>query len=705
MTMSDWSWPAAQLGEALDALARHSGLAGRAEAVPAPRAATERLSPWIEAAASWLGCEAEPVQTPYGEVEDLVTNGGPALLRLPGPGTPRFVVLLASRRGRVALLTPGRLVVRRPAREIRDALCRAVEAPREGEVDQLLAATGLRGRRRQQVRQALLRQLLVNARVGDGWLLRPTGAADLASQARETRLPRVLVTLLGAHLGAYALWVLSWWLLGSLLLRGRLEPGWLAAWGLLLLTLIPFRLITTAAGGRLSIYGGAVLKRRLLAGALQLEPDDVRQLGVGQLLGRVVEAAVVETMALAGGFLALTAVLELGMAALVLGAASSLHVGLLLGTVLATGLLALAYRRRRQRWTTERLELTDDLVERMVGHRTRLAQQPRARWNEGEDQALEGYLAVSAPLDRLGVALQVLVPRGWFLVALLGLAPAFVAGRSTPQLAVTVGGIVLAYQALRRLGDGLDRLTAAWIAWERIRLIWQAAQRRQPVGPPHFALAPAAPTRSGHRQPERALLVAQDLVFRYRDLGEPVLQGAAVRVHAGDRLLLEGPSGGGKSTLAALLAGGRVPESGLLLLHGLDRETLGADGWRRRVVLAPQFHDNHVLMGTFAFNVLLGRGWPPRPADLEEAERVCRALDLGPLLDRMPAGMQQLVGETGWQLSHGEKSRLYLARALLQDGDLLLLDESFAALDPQTLQRSLALVLAKAPTVLVIAHP
>jgi ABC-type bacteriocin/lantibiotic exporter with double-glycine peptidase domain len=170
-------------------------------------------------------------------------------------------------------------------------------------------------------------------------------------------------------------------------------------------------------------------------------------------------------------------------------------------------------------------------------------------------------------------------------------------------------------------------------------------------------------------------------------------------------VLLEGASGGGKSTLAAVLAGGREPEAGLLLLGGLDRATLGADGWRRRVVLTPQFHENHVLMGTFAFNLLLGRDWPPRPGDLEEAERVCRALGLGPLLDRMPAGLQQVVGETGWQLSHGEKSRLYIARALLQGADVLLLDESFAALDPPTLRRTLAFVLERAGTVLVIAHP
>jgi ABC-type bacteriocin/lantibiotic exporter with double-glycine peptidase domain len=170
-------------------------------------------------------------------------------------------------------------------------------------------------------------------------------------------------------------------------------------------------------------------------------------------------------------------------------------------------------------------------------------------------------------------------------------------------------------------------------------------------------------------------------------------------------MLLEGPSGGGKSTLASLLTGLRQPESGLLLLGGLDMHTLGATGWRQRVVAAPQFHDNHIFTGTLAFNLLMGRRWPPHVEDLAAAETLCRALDLGPLLDRMPAGLWQLVGETGWQLSHGERSRIYIARALLQKAAVLILDESFAALDPETLQRVQQCVLEQAATLLVIAHP
>ena len=103
--------------------------------------------------------------------------------------------------------------------------------------------------------------------------------------------------------------------------------------------------------------------------------------------------------------------------------------------------------------------------------------------------------------------------------------------------------------------------------------------------------------------------------------------------------------------------------------------------------------------------LLMGRRWPPQPGDVEEAEALCGALGLGDLLGRMPAGLLQMVGETGWQLSHGEKSRLYIARALLQGADLVIFDESFAALDPENLQRALRCVLDRASTLLVIAHP
>lgn len=171
---------------------------------------------------------------------------------------------------------------------------------------------------------------------------------------------------------------------------------------------------------------------------------------------------------------------------------------------------------------------------------------------------------------------------------------------------------------------------------------------------------------------------------------------------AGGRLLALIPGG----WLPVGLAGLRRPHAGLVTIDGLDQATLG-DGWRRLATEAPQFHENHILTGSLAFNLLMGRTWPAQPADLAAAEALCRehGLGLGELIDRMPAGLMQPVGETAWQLSQGEKSRVHLARALLQGAPLTVLDESFAALDPDNLESCLAAIDRNAGAVLLIAHP
>ena len=91
-------------------------------------------------------------------------------------------------------------------------------------------------------------------------------------------------------------------------------------------------------------------------------------------------------------------------------------------------------------------------------------------------------------------------------------------------------------------------------------------------------------------------------------------------------------------------------------------------------------------------------------AQAGEVAELCEELGLGPLLERMPSGMMQMVGETGWQLSHGERSRVFIARALLQNADLVLLDESFAELDPESLRDCLTQAAALSNTLLVVGH-
>jgi len=115
-------------------------------------------------------------------------------------------------------------------------------------------------------------------------------------------------------------------------------------------------------------------------------------------------------------------------------------------------------------------------------------------------------------------------------------------------------------------------------------------------------------------------------------------------------------------------------------------------------------HDDCLVSGSLAFKLLMGRRWPAEPSDLIEAEKVCRELGLGDLLDRLPGGLHQVVGESGWRRSQGERTRVFLARALLQQPELLVLDESFSALDSDNVERAMRCVTNRARAVLAIAH-
>src|SRR5262249_18051823 len=199
--------------------------------------------------------------------------------------------------------------------------------------------------------------------------------------------------------------------------EGRLDQGWLLGWALLLLTIVPFLLLTTWLQGRLAIGVGGVLKQRLLYGALLLEPEKVRQHGAGQFLGRVIESQAVESLTLSGGLLALVSVIELILGVLVLIASGlgMLLPALLIAWLAVTSFTGWRYLRRRRQWTAERLAMTHDLVEGMIGHRTRLAQEPPEHRHHGEDDAVERYLERSAPMDRSAATLMAVIPRGWLI--------------------------------------------------------------------------------------------------------------------------------------------------------------------------------------------------------------------------------------------------------------------------------------------------
>lgn len=675
-----------------------------------PDALRRRLDRWIELRAAALGAESEALEIPLGELQDALPRLGPALLLIEGSGGVCGLLAL-DHRGRI--LDP-QLRARRVAPAVlAQRLAEPLVAPVRVDCEGLLIAAGIPDHRRDRARDALIHRRLGDQRVGGIWQLRRPPQAGLGRQLVAEGVAGSLAALLVAHAAHYALLLGSWWLIGRGALEGHSDLGWIAAWALMLLSMIPLALIQSWHGGLAALRLGSVLKRRLLAGALALNPDELRTRGVGRLLAMVIEAEALEGLALSSGLIAATALIDLGAAAWVLGQGAGAPALLALLALCVLLLLALArhYAVVRGRWTRERMSMTHALVERMVGHTTRLAQESPEGWHQREDRSTAAYLRRSRELDRVATLVDVFARRGWIFVGFIGLSSALLSGAaSTSLLAVTFGGLLLARTGFASLASGLSELIDLAIAWREVSPLVHAGARRP--ASPRLVRAETEPadrherglsTRPNTRP--RALVDARALTYRYPGREQPALKSVSLALAAGDRVLLQGPSGGGKSTLAAVLAGLRAPESGLLLASGLDAPTHGELGWRERVAAAPQFHHNHVLTNTFAFNLLMGRRWPPTAEDLELGRSLCHELGLGPLLARMPAGMQQSVGETGWQLSHGERSRLFLARALLQGADLVILDESFAALDPDSQEMALTCAFRHARTLMVIAHP
>jgi ATP-binding cassette, subfamily B, bacterial len=525
-----------------------------------------------------------------------------------------------------------------------------------------------------------------------------TPSARFSEQLRTagwwTRLSKVML----AHAAAYAATLAGAAMLGRGALNGSWDPGWFWGWVTLLAVSIPLFAYSGFGLAWLVIAFGGMLKQRLLAGTLAIHIDRISKQGVGRLLTDAIEAEVLELSMLGGGSQTLLALLEVAAAIFLLtqGAAPVLLSGLFAFWVALTILAMYRYIPIVERWVNARTALTQNTIEKMNGHRTRIAQQPASLWHADEDEQLRNYARVSVPFDRWQGTLVAVVPRGWLCAGSLVAGIEFIAGgtRGAVQpMASAIFGVLLGMVALRHLLWGLGQLLASRQAWNVARDLFEAAGDQKPE-PRDFAVV-----SSGN------VLEARDVSFRYPGLDRDVLAGCNLVIRPGDRVLIEGASGSGKSTLGNVIAGLHPATGGLVLTQGLDLATAGPSRWRKQVATAPQYHQNHILAATLLFNLLIGRNWPLQAGDAQEAAAVCEELGLGPLLERMPAGMMEQVGETGWQLSQGERSRVFLARAILQQAPLVILDESFAALDPETLEQCLRCVLKRAPSLLVIAHP
>jgi len=451
----------------------------------------------------------------------------------------------------------------------------------------------------------------------------------------------------------------------------------------------------------------AVLRTRVYARLAPLAPARLLAYRSGDVLARLVGdveelqnlyLGVVAPLVVAIAIAALTASLfalfsqTLAWAALVFLAAAGAGVPLLAG-VLSRGL---GYRQ-----LTARAALQTEIVDGLQGMQDILACGHPDRYRRGV-ATLDGALArVQRRVALIGGARQAVhdLLMNLAMWTLLVLAIPLVAARTIDGVYLGFLALIIlaSFEAVQPLGPAVQSLGRSLAAGGRLFEVIDAA----PVVTDPVAPLPA-PTGAG--------LDVDGVAFSYQedddaaragdDDDDAALRGITFSLRPGRRVAIVGPSGSGKSTIVRLIVRAWDPARGTIRLGGADIRRYRLDDLRAAVGVVAQ--DTYIFTDTMRGNLLLAR---PDATDGDLA----RALEQAQLADfvrDLPEGLDTWVGEHGLRLSGGERQRLAIARALLKDAPLLILDEATANLDPLTERAVLDALdaLMRGRTVLLITH-
>ncbi|MBK1688924.1 ABC transporter ATP-binding protein [Rubrivivax gelatinosus] len=272
------------------------------------------------------------------------------------------------------------------------------------------------------------------------------------------------------------------------------------------------------------------------------------------------------------------------------------------------------------------------------------------------------------------------------LLAIAAAGAAWVAA-GTLDLALLAATLVLVVRFAGPLSD--------FVAYTAIFELIEAALERIDA---LMAVQPL-PQQQPQRRPQGHELRLEGVGFAYPD-GTPVLRGVDVVLPERSMTAVVGPSGSGKSTLLRLLLRHADPQQGRILLGGVDLRAIPAETLNAQVSVV--FQDVYLFDDTVLANIRMAR---PEAGD-EEVRAAARAAQCLDFIERLPQGWQTRLGEIGARLSGGERQRISIARALLKDAPIVVLDEPTAALDTESelaVQRAID-HLVRERSVIVIAH-
>lgn len=314
--------------------------------------------------------------------------------------------------------------------------------------------------------------------------------------------------------------------------------------------------------------------------------------------------------------------------------------------------------------------------------------QMQQRWEE----QLAAYVAASFRVLNLGnIASQAVQ----FISKLVTAAILYVGAKLVIAGDLSVGELVAFNLLAGRVSGPVLRLAQIWQDFHQARLsVARLGDILNTAPEPAFSSSRTAlPSIRGD-------ITFEHVTFRYRIDGPEILHDISLDIPAGQMIGIVGPSGSGKSTLAKLAQRLYVPESGRVLVDGVDVAQIDPSWLRRQIGVVLQ--DNILFNRSVRDNIALAD--PALPA-----ERVIEAAKLAGAHDfilKLPEGYDTIVGERGGSLSGGQRQRIAIARALVADPRVLIFDEATSALDYESehiIQQHMAQI-ARSRTVLIIAH-
>jgi ATP-binding cassette, subfamily B, bacterial len=262
-------------------------------------------------------------------------------------------------------------------------------------------------------------------------------------------------------------------------------------------------------------------------------------------------------------------------------------------------------------------------------------------------------------------AVDLIVAAGTGMVMLVGVRLVLDGRITSGTLIVFVLYLGKLYKPMKNLARMTDTLAKSSVAFERIKeLLAASAEVADDIG------ARVAPRLRG-------VIEFRGVSFGYTP-AQPVLRGLTLTVPAGHRVAIVGATGSGKSTLLALLLRLYEPSGGSIRIDGTDIRQFTARSLRDQISLVPQ--EPVLFRATVWENIAYGRPGATRD-DIVHAARLANAHEF---IARMPRGYDTLVGERGDTLSGGQRQRIAIARAVIREAPILLLDEPSAALDPES---------------------